>query len=379
MNFHSSLRREIGSAGGKAGHGRIVFANQLRGIAASFVVLSHLGGVFVLMGPTVGWVISAPEVQVGHPFILHLTSWSWLNFGPLGVAIFFLISGFVIPLSLRSQGPQAFLVARAFRIFPTLWIALLAEWLAVFAQSKLYGRPMAFTPLIYLCNASLLDTITNNGYVDLVNWTLAIEVKFYLLMALLRPWVLRGRVLPLIGFSMLATTVAVAQRHDLIHLPGVLANEPMYIGFMLIGTVFHYRIAGLVSTGRAVGAGTVLLGLFTLCWHEGPSRDLFPVVTVNYFYGLAIFGAAYAARDRFRPVRWLDFLADVSFPLYLIHSVLGYSVMTLAIRVLGFSYMPALAAALAVTISFAWVLHRIVERPSLAFGKRMAGRLPRAS
>lgn len=374
MNLHGT-RRGTGSAGGETGHRRIVFANQLRGIAASFVVLSHLGGVFILMGPTVGWVISAPEVQVGHPLILHLTRWNWLNFGALGVAIFFLISGFVIPLSLRSQGPRAFLVARVFRIFPTLWIALLAEWLAVFAQSKFYGRPMAFTPLIYFCNASLIDTITDNGYVDLVNWTLAIEVKFYLLMALLRPWVLRGRVLPLIGFSMLAAAVASAQRHGLIHLPGLLANEPMYIGFMLIGTVFHYRMTGLIGAGRAVGAGAVLLGLFALCWREGPSQDLFPSVTANYVYGLAIFGAAYAARDWFRPVRWLDFLADVSFPLYLIHSVLGYSVMTFTVRVLGFSYMPALAAALVVAISLAWAMHRIVERPSLAFGKRMAGRL----
>ncbi len=360
---------------GQAGGGRIVFANQLRGIAALCVVLSHLGGVFILMGPTVGWVISAPVVDVGHPFILHLTLWRWLNFGALGVAIFFLISGFVIPLSLRSQGPAAFLVARVFRIFPTLWVALLAEWLAVYAQSKFYGRPMAFTPLVYLCNASLLDTIFGNGYVDLVNWTLAIEVKFYLLMAVLRPWILRGRILPLIGFSLLAVAVAAAEQQRMIHVPVLFGQEVMCIGFMLIGTLFHYRMAGLIGPAKAICAGAVLLGLFAAGWRVGPIQEQFPTVMVNYLYALAIFGLAYMARDLFHTRRWLDFLADVSFPLYLIHSVLGYSLMTFVIRSLGFSYAAALAAAVVAMISFAWLLHRVVERPTLVIGKRLAGRL----
>ncbi len=360
---------------GQAAGGRIVFANQLRGIASLCVVLSHLGGVFILMGPTVGWIISAPEVHVGHPFILHLTVWRWLNFGPLGVAIFFLISGFVIPLSLRSQDRQGFLVARAFRIFPTLWVALLAEWLVVFAQSRIYGRPMAFTPLVYLCNATLLDTMIGNGYVDLVNWTLAIEVKFYVVMAILRPWVLRGRVLPLIGLAFLAVAGAAAQQHRMIHVPAQFSDELMCIGFMLIGTVFHYRMAGLIGPAKSVGTGAVLLGLFVACWRVGPIQEQFPTVMANYLYALAIFGAAYLARDRFRARRWLDFLADISFPLYLIHSVLGYSVMTFVIRDLGFPYAAALAVTLVAMISFAWLLHEGVERPSLVTGKRLARQL----
>ena len=360
---------------GQAVVGRIVFANQLRGIALLCVVLVHLGGVFILMGPTVGWIISAPEVHVGRPLILHLTLLRWLNTGPLGVAIFFLISGFVIPLSLGSQGRPAFLVARAFRIFPTLWAALLAEWLVVYAQSRLYGRPMAFTPLVYLCNATLLDTILNNGYVDLVNWTLAIEVKFYVLMAILRPWVLRGRVLPLVGFSLLAVAGAAAQQHRMVHVPAQFSDELMCIGFMQIGTVFHYRMAGLIGRAKAIGTGAVLLGLFVACWRVGPIQEQFPIVMVNYLYGFAIFGVAYMARERFRPRRWLDFLADISFPLYLIHSVLGYSMMTFLIHGLGFSYGPALAVTLVAIISFAWVLHEWVERPTLVIGKRLARRL----
>ena len=362
----------------RSGGGKIIFADQLRGLAALSVVLSHLGGVYVLMGPTVGWITSTPETPVGRPAILALTSWSWLNLGALGVAVFFLISGFVIPFSLRSLTPGRFLLARAFRIFPTLWAALLVEWLVVFAQSHFYGRAMAYTPVVYLHNALLLDTVTDDGYVDLVNWTLAIEVKFYILVAILRPWILRGRAGPLVVCSLLALCVSLAQAHGKIHLPPQLADEPMFIGYMLVGTVFHCRMTGSMSPGKAIGTGVILIGLFLAAWRMGPFRAQFPVLTVNYLYALAIFGLGYALRRHLRPVRGLDFLAAVSFPLYLVHSIVGYSLLTFMIRILGLSYAAALPLAFGLTMLLAWVLHRAVERPTMAAGKRLAGTLLRA-
>ena len=355
--------------------GKILFANQLRALAALCVVLSHLGGVFILMGPTVGWVTSSPELHVGRPAILQLTSWSWLNLGAFGVAVFFLISGFVIPFSLRAQPAGPFLVARAFRIFPTLWAAILIDWLTVHAQSVYYGRAMAFTPFTYLYNALLLDTAVGHGYVDLVNWTLAIEVKFYIVMALLRPWILRGRVLPLLGFSLLAIAIAAGKQHGFIHIVEALSDEPMYVGFMLIGILFHYHLTGLIRPAKAVATGAILLAFFLLCWRLGPIRNQYPVISVNYLYALLLFWACYLGRGMFRKRRWLDFLAGISFPLYLTHSIVGYSALTFLIARCGFSYASALPAALVLVATLAWLLHRLVELPSMGFGKSLAGSL----
>ena len=362
----------MAAAEGASAGVKIVFANQLRALAALSVMLSHWGGVYVLMGSVVSWITSTPPVAVGRPAILHVTMLPGFNFGGFGVAVFFLISGFVIPFSLRAHRARAFLVARALRIYPTLWAALLVEWLCVFAQSHLYGRAMAYRVASYLYNASLLETLTDGGYVDLVNWTLAVEVKFYILMALLRPWILAGRTLPLFGWSVLALGVGVAQRHGLLHCGAVLANEPMSIGFMLIGTVFHYRLAGQIGAAKALCAGGGLLGLFVLCWREGANGGLYPDVQAAYVYGLVLFAAAFAARRWFRPFGLLDRLADISYPLYLIHSIIGYSVMTFAIVRLGFGYAAAVAVALAVVLPLAWLLHRLVERPSLRLGKQWA-------
>ncbi len=360
----------------RRGGAKIIFANQLRGLAALMVVASHLIGVFILMGPDVNWVTSSPHYHIGHPLIVGLISWRWLNFGPLGVGIFFLISGFVIPLSLESHPPGRFLVARFFRIFPTLWTALFLEWLTVSAQSRFYGIDMAFGPLAYLSNAALLDTVFDKNFVDMVNWTLCIEIKFYVLMALLRPWILRGRVTPLVVFSALAFALAAAQKHGVIHISSVLADEPMYIGFMFIGTVFYYRIAGLISSVKALGTGAMLTGLFALGWRAGPLGALFPVVTVNYLYAVAIFGAAYFARRHFRAIGFLDFLADISYPLYLIHAIIGFSLMEFIINILHLPYAVALPCGFTGVVLLAWLLHNLAERPSNKFGKRLARDIP---
>ncbi len=356
----------------QGGREKLVFANQLRGLAALAVMLSHLGGVLILMSPTVGWIISAPQLSLGTPFILHLTRLSWLNFGPLGVAVFFLISGFVIPFSLEKNSWGGFLVARIFRIFPTYWVALLLEFLAVFVQSKFYGRPMAFPPRIYFYNAALADTILGNGYVDLVNWTLAIEVKFYILIAAIWPLVRLGSVFPFICWSLFAIIVATAQQHGMIHLTDQFADEPMCIGFMLIGTVFYFRMTARISLIRSVFAVLTLLALFTICWRVGPIQNQFPIVTANYFYALVIFASAYGLRRYFRPLRMLDFLADISFPFYLIHSIIGYSLITFMVGRRGMTYTEALPIAVGIVLCLAWVIHVAVENPTQNLGKRLA-------
>ncbi|WP_428393601.1 acyltransferase family protein [Lichenicoccus sp.] len=359
---------------GREPDGKIVFANQLRAVAALCVVLSHLAGVYILMGPLVGWITSSPVTHVGQPAILHLTRVPDFNFGAFGVAVFFLISGFVIPFSLRQHRAGAFLVARAFRIYPTLWAALLLEWLAVYAQSHLYGRPMAFHVRMYVWNGLLADTIIGNN-VDLVNWTLAIEVKFYILMALLRPWVLAGRIAPLLAWSVFAILVAAAEQHGLIHLSTAFADEPMYIGFMLIGTVFHFHMTGRLGTVASLAGGALLVLLFLLCWRVGPIQNQIPSIPASYIDALALFLVAYVTRRVFRPIRWLDALADISYPLYLTHSIIGYSVMTFVIVRCRLPYDAALAIALAVVVPLAWLLHCLIEGPSLHTGKRLARRM----
>ena len=347
------------------GHERIAFANQLRGLAALGVVVIHYTVVYQLMRPMVSWVVAAPPYEGPQS---PLATWlfpPWFDAGAFGVAVFFLISGFVIPFSLAGTTRLRFLAARALRIYPTFWAGLLLQWGAVFASAAYWGRPVVFGWQVFVLNALLVNTLVGGPSVDFVSWTLCIEVKFYLLAAVLRPAIVAHRVWPLLLLAGLAVpfTLAASGR-----LPAQLVDEAMYLVFMFAGTLFHYHYRGALGTGRLALCSLLLAGAAGLCWAIGPDAALWPNKPANYGYALAVFGLSYAMRRRFRQVPLLDWLAAISYPLYLVHAVLGFTVMSFLTAALGMPYPAAAVLAFATVTLAAAMLHRTVERLSLRTG-----------
>jgi peptidoglycan/LPS O-acetylase OafA/YrhL len=101
---------------------KVDFANTLRGIAALSVVISHYFGVFWLYRSAVSSFINAPELPLSTYAIPNYINWlhkfPLFNWGAYGVALFFIISGFVIPFSLHKVNRLGFCVSRIFRIIP---------------------------------------------------------------------------------------------------------------------------------------------------------------------------------------------------------------------------------------------------------------------
>ena len=352
--------------------GKVVFANQLRGLAALCVVLVHYTVVYQYMQPTLAWALAMPPVEgLPAPWAAWFYPW-WLDLGAFGVALFFLISGFVIPFSLHRTTRGGFLLARGFRILPTFWAALVVEWGVVWALSRHWGRPIAFNRATFLANATLIHTAIGGLSVDFVSWTLAIEVKFYLLMALLHPLVVRARLWPLLLYAVGAVAFCALEGHGALRLPPQLASEAMFLVFMLVGTLFHYPLAAAASARRVVLGCGALLAMGALCWRLGPDAANFSRKSVNYAYALAVFAGCYALRTRFRPARLLDFAAAVSYPLYLVHSLVGFPLMSYAILGWRVPYAVAAPGAFAAAVAVAWMLHRTVERTSITVGRRLA-------
>ncbi|WP_198379717.1 acyltransferase [Roseomonas sp. KE2513] len=369
------------AAPSRDGH-RLVFANQLRGLAALAVMVAHLIGVFWGSREVVGITTSSPPQPGELPGIFTLVSQPWFNFGPFGVAVFFLISGLVIPISLGAHSRATFILARLLRIYPTYLAALAVNLGGVWLASRYWDLPFAHAGSTILANALLLQDILVKPTVDLVNWSLVVELKFYLLMALLAPAIRRGSVSALfaIGFGALAANLALgAPLFAAAVAPwqapfnGVLFSTP-YLVFMLIGVLFNYRLRGLLSAPGLL-AGIVGLGaLFVACWRGGPFPEGYPHVLVNYAYALALFGGLFLIRGHLRPFRPLDALAAISFPLYLIHSLIGYSLLKLLMIAGGLGYYPALAITVPAVMAVAALLHFGVERWSIEAGKRLARR-----
>jgi len=146
-------------------HGRINELDVLRGIAAMAVVLFHYTTQYdQLFG-------HSPSFPIRFPI------------GSYGVHLFFIISGFVIFMSLeRTKKPLDFVIARFSRLYPAYWIAI-AITFSILLFFPLQGRTVSFSHA--LINLTMLQNFINVPSVDGVYWTLCIELKFYAIIFLL--------------------------------------------------------------------------------------------------------------------------------------------------------------------------------------------------
>ena len=89
---------------------KVGFANALRGPAAIFVLVSHYLDYAWIMRPQVELMANVKmpsESALATPFFVEaLRAIPAFDWGGYGVAIFFLVSGFVIPLSLQKYSAR---------------------------------------------------------------------------------------------------------------------------------------------------------------------------------------------------------------------------------------------------------------------------------
>lgn len=158
--------------------------NLLRAIAATMVIFGH------------SFSLLAPPLWIGP---LHMIGGRW-DPSDLGVNIFFVASGFLIAQSfLQRRSLLVYLEARVLRIFPALWLALVFTVLVIgplattlplsayFTDWDTYRYFFQNAPLISL-DFRLPGLFDHNLGSDAVNgslWTLPVELRLYMLIALL--------------------------------------------------------------------------------------------------------------------------------------------------------------------------------------------------
>jgi peptidoglycan/LPS O-acetylase OafA/YrhL len=355
---------------------KILFADQLRGMTALLVVLSHLAGVYWYQPEVVAQLVGGPVPAGTVPWLVALLDRLRFDPGSFGVAVFFLISGFVVPFSYEDGERRAFLRARLWRIFPT-YLAALVLGLAVRALSAAaWGELLRVDPLALLVNALLLHDLAGIGSINLVNWTLTVELKFYLLFALARPWLLRwkGGFVVALAVGMLVLNLAAAWAIPLLPLrPGAALRDTahglMFLPFLLLGTLFFLYLRGALGRWALLGASAVTLGLFLLAWMGGPMAGSLTLAGTGYLCGWGAFALCFALRRHAVPLAPLRWLSAISYPLYLVHTALGYTVLQILVQGRGMAYGPALGVAVLASFAVAWLLHVLVERPGIAYGR----------
>ncbi|MCC9604526.1 acyltransferase [Blastopirellula sp. JC732] len=368
---------------------RVEFANTLRGIAALFVLIAHLYGLFwfnrglvsELTGmpnlsaetyPTPAWVPLLSKIPIPH-----------FNWGALGVALFFLISGFVIPFSLKRANFAGFMTGRLFRILPTYAAGFSVTLLALVISCYYFNVDFKW-PLVDVVTHFFpgIRDFAGTQNIDGVIWTLEIEMKFYILCALFiglfQSKSHRVFLVPVGLFAMAMVLNGISNgwfgyapythRFSMIF-----AFAAQFEIFMFIGVAFHYLYEQRITTPTAYGLTAGLLAMFSAAWATGPLAESFTHVTC---YGLALcaFLFAYHSPWLIPTNRVTNFLADVSYPLYVIHGIAGYVALALLMRQ-GASPSAALFSVTIGCFAVAWLLHVTVEKPTQKLGKKCAAAL----
>jgi lipopolysaccharide transport system permease protein len=359
--------------------GRLEFVQQLRGLASLIVVFgAHLLGVFWLAPAAVRLMIGVPTWEAPPPpsFVVWLQQFPQIGFGHLGVSTFFLISGFVIPFSVKALGARRFLVARFFRIYPVYWVGLACGLVALHIAASVWGTAWTLGARHIALQAMLIRDVFWIPSIDQISWTLEIEVKFYLLCAVMASVLRRSNLLALIcvafggGILMLWSTDqldAIGRLSPgLAHAVVALQMNWVYISFMLIGVAFHFHHVRAITTKALWLSVLALFGMFWITWVNGPfAAQVYG--PYNYAASLIAFTVLYRRRDRPIRSRILHFFGDISYPLYVVHPLVGYVGLALALKA-GLSPVGALAIVVPIILGGAYLLHRIVETPSIDFG-----------
>lgn len=342
----------------------VAFIHYLRAVAPLFVLWAHLAG-WWLTGYSETWApLDWSRDYIIKP--LHL----YQDGGHMGVILFFIISGYVISLNALKATRYSFLVKRVLRLFPTLALATFLMWAAHQIGPMLgVNEPMgstAVTPLEYLRSLLLIPSIP---YAITVTWSLFPEIVFYGLVIVVIPW-LRDR--PLVtSWALLAMAVVGSQAFRFLPLPYSFGPALSFLPFFIFGRALFLIHTRSVKVMPAVAVGAAAYALFLLNVMTTTPGFITQSWT-SYAVATALFLAAMAWSPRSAP-KSVRFMADISYPLYLLHVPIGFLTLNL-LAVTELNYTWRFCIATAVVVCASWLCFTFVDKPSQEYARKLAGR-----
>ncbi len=288
---------------------RLKGLDALRGLAAILVVIDHFS-----------------KAAIGR----------WIPSGSIGVALFFVISGFVMLQTVeRAPTRLAFVLGRVTRLYPTFIAACL---LTTLTTHLLRVSVFQIPPREVLANLTMVPQLFGARFVEDCYWTLGYEAGFYAICVASWPLIKSGRMEYMAAVWLLSEVLSPGRWREQ-HLLGIYVT--------CYGDLF---VAGMclsrLRRQRSSRTSLILAAAFCI----NPWCILYA--------GMVWLAAKWQSVPR--PIKWLG---DISYPLYLNHKYNGLMVIALLTAV---GTPPALAgcASLAIMMLLADFLHRRLERPA---------------
>jgi peptidoglycan/LPS O-acetylase OafA/YrhL len=295
--------------------------------------------------------------------LLHPGPWLLLSgkYGYLGVEIFFVISGFVIPWSLwkgsydiRDYG--RFVGKRLIRLDPPYIASCLMILLIAYASPLIpgfLGTRMTYSWPQLLLHLGYANVLFGYAWINPVLWTLAIEFQYYLGMGLIFPLVF--------GKSKLRTVLTLG----ILGILAIVLSDPNFLPhwwflFLFGVTVFSFRVRVIAVRGFVLGMIAATAGAFL---------TLGPLIC-----GVGLVTALLIASVNIN-LRVFKFLGVISYSLYLVHVPIGERALSLSLHFVSVDTLGgkiiAIAVGMAASVFSACLLQWLVEGPSQRLASRV--------
>lgn len=267
--------------------GRNLSLDTLRGGAIVLVLIGH-------------YLHFAPFEVAGRP----LGFWVQ-DFGHGGVLLFFILSGYLIYSTAQNRDWPTFLGKRLAKIVPAYWVNVVFVFGAGLVTSVFpkFGLGDTIGNLLFLEGSLGIQPLSG------VYWTLVVEVKFYVLFALVffspaRPWLM---FVPAACLLLNTAALLIAGRTSLLltYLPA------FFVGIGFARLHLHQDRAVTVAALLAVAVAGLVVGAS----HRGLPAAMFLAIDAALFW---------VVMQRRWAVPRLAVLGVVSYSVYLYHTTLGY-------------------------------------------------------
>jgi len=314
---------------------RLEFIDALRGIAILGVLLTH-------------YVPAMSHIyQLVHPDLL-----AYSTNGKYGVHLFFIISGYVIFMTL-DKDPKLlnFAFARFSRLYPPFWIAVTISFILI----SNFGHPLrSYTPnwSDYVLNMTMLQRFFLVKSIDGSYWSLTFELMFYFYMGITIITSTRNRVnLYIVIWLILSIAFTALAYYNEIHI------TDRWKGLFLIEFNSFFFTGVILYQYRKQKRLDLFLVVFFL---SAVQQYLIAGLKMMFVYLSATLIFIAFTQLKSLSANWLVYTGRISYSLYLIQAVPGYVLMAQLQR-LGYSPLTTISIVLISVFITAYFLRLIFE------------------
>ena len=341
--------------------GRLAYLDGMRGVAILLVLLFHAFARWPDLVPYGDHYQSVPLFRVGF----------------IGVNLFFIISGFVILMTLEKCASfKIFFARRWLRLFPAMLICLriiIFRNRTGFPRASL-GQPMwrDLLPGMTFIDPAIWQKLIggNQGALEGAFWSLYVEMKFYIVFGLI--YFVLGRAIAVWGLLILF----------LLSIATHLLNPVLVIAGSLRKRTWDCLALNIMDGSRPERCSSSMSGIIGcsgsisgLCLGFASAAEMGDIETQIAAVLVAVLFAAALVSDSVQSVlswKWLLIVGFASYPLYLLHeNVMIATIIKLGVAAPSLPMFLYPILPIAVLTMLAWIVAAHLE-PRLKRGLRQA-------